>query len=81
MVDALVEDVGISEGLVGEMMGLEVTPDDLDVVEFGCIFRQPLDGEPMGTLGERGRVALLTWIGPLSSTMTTGLMGVPGFGP
>ena len=54
MVDALVEDVGISEGLVGEMMGLEVTPDDLDVVEFGCIFRQPLDGEPMGTLGERG---------------------------
>ena len=38
MVDALVEDVGISEGLVGEMMGLEVTPDDLDVVEFGCIY-------------------------------------------
>jgi hypothetical protein len=25
--------------------------------------------------------ALLTWIGPLSSTMTTGLIGSPGRGP
>ena len=40
------------------LMGLEVAPDDLDVVEFGGVFRQPLDGEPMGALGERGRACL-----------------------
>jgi hypothetical protein len=67
------------ESLVGEMMSLEVIPDHLDVVEFGRIFRLPLDREPVGSLGERRQVALLTWIGPLSSTMTTGLMGIPGF--
>ena len=50
--DDVVEDVGVGECLVGEMMGLEVTPDYLDVVEFGGIFRQPLDGQPMGALGE-----------------------------
>jgi putative transposase len=75
VVDALVEDVGISEGLVGEMMGLEVTPDDLDVVEFGCIFRQPLDGEPMGTLDERGPCRLADVDRAVASTMTTGLRG------
>ena len=51
-VNGLVEDVWVGEGLVGEMMDLEVTPDDLDVVEFGGIFRQPLDDEPMGTFGQ-----------------------------
>jgi hypothetical protein len=30
------------------MMSLEVTPDDLDIIEFGRIFRQPLYGEPLG---------------------------------
>jgi len=33
-------------------MRLEVMPDDFDVVEFGCIFWQPLDGEPMRSGGE-----------------------------
>src|SRR4249919_1403160 len=36
------------------MMRLEVTPDNLDVVEFGRIFRQPLNREPMGTFSECG---------------------------
>ena len=35
MVDGLVEDVRVGEGLVGEMMGLEIVPDNLDIVEFG----------------------------------------------
>jgi hypothetical protein len=30
--DRLVERVGIGEGLVGEMMGLEIAPDGFDVV-------------------------------------------------
>ena len=79
--DSLVEDVWIGEGLVSEMAGFQIAPNDLDVVEFRGVFGQPLDGEPMGAFGERGMPALLTWIGPLSSTRTTGLKGAPGFGP
>ena len=52
--DGAVEGVGVSEGLVGEMMGLEIVPDNLDVVEFGGVFRQPLDGEPVFARGEGG---------------------------
>jgi hypothetical protein len=53
-VDGLVERVDILEGLVGEMVRLEVAPDRFDVVEFGGVFRQPLDGEPVGAGGQRG---------------------------
>lgn len=56
--DRLVECVGISEGLVGEMMRLEVAPDGLDVVQFRGVFGQPLDGEPMCAGGERCERAL-----------------------
>ena len=57
--DRFVEDIRISERLVGEIVSLKIMPDDLDVVEFGCIFGQPLGGEPMGTLG-KGRQRRLT---------------------
>jgi hypothetical protein len=77
--DDLIEDFWVGESLVGEMMSLEVTPDHLDVIEFGRIFRQPLDGEPMGSLGERRQRRLADVDRPLSSTMTTGLIGIPGF--
>ena len=33
--DGLVKRVGVDEGLVGEVMGLEIAPDRLDVIEFG----------------------------------------------
>lgn len=56
--DRLVECVGVSEGLVGEMMRLEVAPDGLDVVQFRGVFGQPLDGEPMCAGGERRERAL-----------------------
>ena len=42
----------IDEGLVGEVVTLQVAPGEFDVVEFGCVFGQPLDREP-GTGGER----------------------------
>ncbi len=32
---------------VGEVMRLELAPDGFDVVEFGSVFGQPLDGEPV----------------------------------
>src|ERR1700677_5269682 len=37
---------------MGEMMRLKVMPDNFDVVEFGRVFGQPLDGEPMGAGGQ-----------------------------
>lgn len=46
-VDGAVEGFGVGEGLVGQMMRFEVVPDNLDVVELGGVFWQPLDGEPM----------------------------------
>src|SRR5574340_539950 len=52
VMDGLVERIRVDEGLVGEVMGLEITPDRLDVIEFGSVFRQPLDGEPVGAGGE-----------------------------
>jgi len=45
--DGAVEGVGVSECLMGEMVRLEIVPDNLDVVELGCVFWQPLDGEPV----------------------------------
>ena len=38
-------------------MGLEIAPDRLDVVEFGGVFRQPLDGEPVCAGGQGGERA------------------------
>src|SRR5665213_1799121 len=46
-VDGLVECGDIGEGLMGEVMGLEVAPDHLDVIEFWRVFWQPLDREPV----------------------------------
>ena len=50
--DGLVERVGIGEGLVGKVVGLEIAPDGFDVVQLRRVFGQPLDGEPMGPGGE-----------------------------
>src|ERR687884_70840 len=50
--DGAFESVGIGEGVVGELMLLEVAPASFDVVEFGSVFRQPFEGEPRAR-GER----------------------------
>jgi hypothetical protein len=52
-VDGRVEGFCIGKCLVSEMMGFEIMPDDLDVVEFGRVFWQPLNGEPMRPCGKR----------------------------
>src|SRR5580692_9913754 len=57
VMDGLVECGDICEGLVGEMMGLKIAPDRLDFIEFGGVFRQPLDGEPMCAGGQGGERA------------------------
>lgn len=56
--DGLVEGGDVGEGLVGEVMGLKIAPDRLDFVEFGGVFRQPLDGEPVCAGGQGGERAL-----------------------
>src|SRR4051794_24670762 len=50
--DSAFESVGIGEGTIGQIMLLEVAPASFDIVQFGGVFRQPLDGEP-GALGKR----------------------------
>ena len=45
--DGCVESVRICESAVGKMMCFKVAPDSFDVIEFGRVFRQPFDGEPM----------------------------------
>ena len=55
--DGLVEGGDVREGLVGEVMGLKIAPDGLDFIEFGGVFRQPLDGEPVCAGGQGGERA------------------------
>ena len=45
------------------MMGFEIIPDDLDIVELGRVFGQPFYGEPMRTRSKRckGRLAGVDW--------------------
>src|SRR3954463_15266133 len=54
LVDGAIEVIRAGEGLGSEMMPLQVAPEDLDVVQLWSIFRQPLDREPVGALGEGG---------------------------
>src|SRR5215211_8340130 len=59
VLDGAVEVIRAGECLMSEVMPLQVAPEDLDVVQLRGVFRQPLDREPVGTLGERcaGRLA------------------------
>jgi len=60
--DSASESIGIGEGVVGEIMLLEVAPASLDVIQFWGVFRQPFEGEP-GARGEgaRGQLAGVDW--------------------
>ena len=60
VVDGSVE--GVGEGLIGGIMGFEVAPDGFDVVEFGRVFGQPLDAQPMGSAN-----GLSQWAQPMGS--------------
>ncbi len=50
--DGAVEVIRAGEGLVSEVMPLQVAPENLDVVQLWSIVRQPRDREPVGPLGE-----------------------------
>jgi hypothetical protein len=61
--EGLIERVGIDEGLVGEMMGLEIAPDGFDVTQLRGVFGQLLDGEPVdaGSQGCSRDLAGVDW--------------------
>ncbi len=46
-----------SKGLMGEEVAFEIAPGAFDIIEFGRVFGQPLDGKP-GAFGERGSAQL-----------------------
>src|SRR5436305_4916483 len=52
IMDGLIEVFRSGEGLVGEVMPLQVAPETLAIVQLRSVFRQPLDREPVGTRGE-----------------------------
>jgi hypothetical protein len=81
VVNALIQIVGGGEGLMGQLMTLQITPNPLDIIEFGGVFWQPLDAQQCARAARAAVVALLVWIGPLSRTNTVGLVAVPGLGP
>ncbi len=54
LLDGAIQVIRAGEGLVGEVMPLQVAPEHLDVVQLRGVFRQPFDREPMSTLGEGG---------------------------
>src|SRR5215211_4084185 len=59
LVDGLIEVFRSGEGLVSEVMPLQIAPENLDIVQLRSVFQQPLDREPVGTRGEGspGRLA------------------------
>ena len=73
--DRLVESVSISKGLMREMMRLRSCQTTSMSFNSGAYFGQPLDGKPVRRAASAARESLLVWIGPLSSTKTTGLAG------
>ena len=47
-----VEVIRTVEGLVSAVVPLQVAPDPFHIVELRSVFRQPLDRESVGALGE-----------------------------
>ena len=79
--DGGIEVIGAGESLMRQMVRLEIAPDQFDVIEFGAYFGNHSTVSQCLRASSAARLALLTWIGPLSSTSTTGFMTCPGLGP
>ncbi len=76
--DRVVEFAWVSEGLMREMMRFEVMPDAFDVVQFGRIFGQPLDDEPVGAGRQRCQRELAGMDRPIVLDQHHRLDGLPG---
>jgi len=51
--------IGTAKGLMSQMVPFEIAPNLLDIVQFGGVLRQALDGQPVRAGGQRrpGRLA------------------------
>src|SRR5205814_4171350 len=52
LVNGAVEVIRAGEGLMSEVMPLQVAPDPFNIVQLRGVFRQPLDREPVGARRE-----------------------------
>lgn len=76
--DGSVECVGIGEGLMREVICLEVVPDPLDVVKFRRVLWQPLDAEPVSTCVQCRQGKLAGMDRPIVLDQHHRFGGVPG---
>src|SRR3954468_19386701 len=74
-VDCGFEIVEVGEGAMGEMMSLEIAPRTFDVLSSGAYLGSHSTVSQCRRASRAARLTLLVWIGPLSSTSTTGLVG------
>ncbi len=66
---------------MGQRMRLEIAPDTLDIAELKRVSGSHSAVSRCSRAATAARAILLTWIGPLSSTSTTGLTVRSGIGP
>ncbi len=78
--DFAVEGFGIGKCLMGQMMRLEIAPDNLDVIELGRVFGQPLDGQPVLARIERRQGNLADMDRPIIFDQHDGYCHAPGLG-
>jgi len=52
LVNGAVEVIRAGEGLMSEVMPLQVAPDPFNIVQLRGVFRQPLDREPVQPVDE-----------------------------
>src|SRR3954451_13033949 len=81
IVDGLIEVLRSGERLVCEVMPLQVAPENLDIVQLRGGFRQPLDAEPGGALGEGGARRLAGVERAVVEDQNEGLERDPELGP
>ena len=79
-VDFAIKRFGIGECLMGQMVRLEIAPDNLDVIEFRCVFGQPLDGEPVLARIERRQGDFADMDRPIILDQHDGYCQAPGLG-
>jgi hypothetical protein len=73
VVNGPIEFADFNEGLMCLLIRPQVVPDDLDVVQFGCIFSQPFDGGPVCPSG-KGRSSA-RWVSSAPTRNASGYLG------
>ena len=78
IVNALVQIIGDGKGLMGQLMTLQITPNSLDIIEFGGVFGSRSMLSQCARPARAAMIAALVWIGPLLRPNTRGLLTMHG---